>query len=201
LGTIGLAVAAAAVGLLVIDPARPNGVVGQKDKTHPGRVLIIRHAEKPPAIAKSADLSPKGKERAEILHTLFEKSETRPDPFPVPDFIFATKDSMNSRRPTGTVAPLAEAFKLPVNSEYENRDFGALAKVLFREPKYDGKTVLICWHHGTIPELARSLTVSGAPAEWDDKSFDRVWDITYGERGRATFADRPQKLMPKDTNR
>src|SRR5215472_2429610 len=78
----------------------------QEAKTYPAHVLIIRHAEKPED--GSADLSPKGQERARALHHLFKKSGGRPQALPRPDFIFATKDSKGSRRPGETMAPLAK---------------------------------------------------------------------------------------------
>src|SRR5262249_10882497 len=60
-----LAVLSTAVLLLVAARA-------DEEKTFPARVLIIRHAEKPPDEAMSADLSAAGKERAAALPGLFK---------------------------------------------------------------------------------------------------------------------------------
>jgi broad specificity phosphatase PhoE len=145
----------------------------QEAKTYPAHVLIIRHAEKP--AGASANLSPKGQERARALHHLFKKSDGRPPALPKPDFIFATKDSKSSRRPGETVAPLAKHLGLKVNEKYANGDFAKLAHALLHDPQYAGKTVLICWHHGTIPQLAPKLGAADAPRNWKSSAFDRVW--------------------------
>jgi hypothetical protein len=57
--------------------------------------------------------------------------------------------------------------------------------------------VLICWHHGKIPDLAKALGVFNPP-KWDGKVFDRVWQITY-TKGKASLADLPQMLLYGDS--
>ena len=161
-------------------------------------ILLIRHAEKP---ADNADtgLSPEGKKRAEALPELFKKTAARPDPFPEPDFIFATKASKHSNRPAETVTPLAKALKLNVNAQYANDDYPNLAEELYTNPKYEGKTVLICWHHGTMPEFAAMLGATGVPDKWKDAVFDRVWVVSFDDKGKAApLTKRPQALMPGD---
>jgi phosphohistidine phosphatase SixA len=173
----------------------------EEAKTYPARVLLIRHAEKPPAEAESVALNEKGKERAEVLRKLFKKTDKRPDPLPTPDFVFATKDSKKSHRPRETVTPLAKKLDLKINDSYANEDFAKLAHELFTEPKYAGKTVLICWHHGTMPDLAAKLKATGAPKQWKDATFDRVWQIEYGSKGKSTFRDLPQRLLAGDSKK
>jgi hypothetical protein len=187
-----------------------RGRADAKRTIYPKCVMIIRHAEKPPAEAEDVHLSKVGQERAEILHRLFVSSKT-PAPFPTPDFIFATHDSDKSHRPGETVKPLAMKLKLPIDQEFHNvlnstikkgkkaKGIVDLKEQLFTDPKYAGKTILISWHHGTTPELARELRVTNAPAKWDKDAFDRVWRIGYDDQGKATFADMPQRLMPGDS--
>jgi len=147
-------------------------------------VLVIRHAEKDDA---SIHLSPEGQRRAEALPRLFDKEQA--DPLPKPDFIFATKKSAHSNRPVETVTPLAQALNLDVNARFENDDYAKLAAELLTNPRYAGKTVLVCWHHGTIPELSKKLKVEDVPDHWKDSVFDRVWVITYKDgRGDAEEA-------------
>ena len=35
----------------------------------------------------------------------------------------------------------------------------------------------------------------------EDTVFDRVWQITYDDQGNATFRDRPQRLLPGDSEK
>jgi hypothetical protein len=207
---------AALVGLALawmVAPFLDADAADKARKSFPKTVLIIRHAEKPPAGVKSASLSKRGKERASALHELFEPSAKRPHPFPKPDFIFATHNSEKSHRPMKTVAPLAEKFKLTVNDNFYNhkvkltkaerkrkgKGIDDLAREILGKERYAGKTVLVCWHHGTIPYLARKLGATGAPKTWKKKeAFDRVWQITYHKKGKPTFADLPQQLLPGD---
>jgi hypothetical protein len=169
-----------------------------KPLVRPRSILLIRHAEKP-ADAADTGLSPAGKTRADALPELFQKATDRPDPLPTPDFIFATKPSNHSRRPVETVTPLAKALKLEVGAGYANDDYPDLAEELYTNPKYEGKTVLICWHHGTLPELAGALGAPGVPDKWKDAVFDRVWVVTFDEKGKANpLARRAQALLPGD---
>ncbi len=167
--------------------------------TYPRHILIIRHGEKPPDEAMSADLSAEGKDRAAALPKLFEKSDKRPTPFPTPDFIFAAKDSGKSQRPVQTVTPLAKQLELPINSAFTNDAPAKLAEELFGNEKYAGKTILISWRHTLTPMLAQKLNAKGFPMMWKDGVYDRVWQITYDEQGKVTFLDLPQRLMPGDS--
>ena len=133
------------------------------------------------------------------MSKLFLKADNRPEPFPTPDFLFADHDSKKSRRPNETAAPLAKALGLKINDGFGDADGAKLADELFHDPKYAGKTILLCWRHHMIPELAGLLKADGAPDVWNPDVFDRVWRIDYDKDGKAKFSDLPQRLMPKDT--
>ncbi len=168
------------------------------DPARPKAILLIRHAEKS-TDATETGLSPAGRKRADALPALFAITADRPDPFPTPDFVFATKASAKSNRPVETVTPLAKALQLNVTAEYPNADYPKLAKELLSDPRYAGKTVLVCWHQGNLPELATAFGASGVPGNWRDEVFDRAWVVTFDARGKARpLADRPQALMPGD---
>jgi len=169
--------------------------------TYPSHVLIIRHAEKPPELSGSVDLAPAGVARAKVLSQLFTASPGRPDPLPRPDFIFATRDTKHSHRPSETAAPLGAALGIDVDTRFGDEKIKALAREILGHRKYAGKTVLIVWHQGTIPELARALGATEAPKSWKDSIFDRVWEIGYGENGKVTFQDRPQRLLDGDSSK
>ena len=162
----------------------------------PKAILLIRHAEKPAVIA-DIHLSPEGKKRADALPDLFMKE--RPDPFPTPDFILATHASKHSNRAVETVTPLAKALSLKVDATYADEEYPNLVEHLCTTPKYEGKTVLICWHHGTLPELAAKLGATSVPNKWKERVFDQVWVVTFGAMGQnKPLVKRPQMLMSRD---
>ena len=156
----------------------------------PRTVLIIRHAEKP-AGKVDPNLTPKGYERASALVNLFPASFERPD------YLFATKASKHSNRPVETVTPLAKALHLPLSSNIDDASYPFLAREILTNHQYNGKVVMICWHHGTIPGLARALGVSNPPERWPDQVFDRVWRIRFAGTV-ATLDILPQHLLPGD---
>jgi phosphohistidine phosphatase SixA len=164
--------------------------------TGPRMVLIIRHAEKPDATdgEKDPNLSKAGCARADALANLI------PDKFIRPDFLIATKQTKGSNRPVETITPLSKAIHEEIESTFKDAEFDQLAHEVLSDPKYAGKVVLIAWHHGKIPELAKALGAKDVPNKWDSQVFDRVWQITY-ENGVATWKALPQKAMPGDSDK
>jgi len=161
----------------------------------PKIILIIRHGEKvvtPDGDENSGDLTPKGLARAAALATAIPKN------FPRPDFIFAAANSKKSHRVVDTVTPLSKALGEPLDTDFKNKEFADLAQEVLTDPKYDGKVVLIAWHHGHIPELAHALGATQAPDEWDPTVFDRVWVLTY-HGATPTWRDEPEKALPGDS--
>ena len=63
-----------------------------------------------------------------------------------------------------------------------------------------GKTVVVCWTHHDIAQLAGALGVRPQPVLWKDKTFDRLWIISYRE-GRVELRDVPQRLLKGDAKR
>ena len=72
------------------------------------------------------------------------------------DYLFAAKDSHESKRPKLTIKPLSKALGLDVNTDFKEQDYASLADEL-RSGPYSNKNILVCWHHGKIPELLASL--------------------------------------------
>ena len=201
------------VGLCVSARPAPGDGEPKRNTKYPQHVLIIRHAEKT-GDKDDVHLSKQGEERAEALEKLFVASKERPDPFPTPDFIFAASEHKDSKRPVETVTPFAKRLKLTINDRYDSKlplkdakekpkkeGMAELRDELFNTPKYAGKTVLIAWRHSTIPELATTLKAEKVPEKWDDAVFDRVLQFSYDNEGRAAFRDRPQRLLPKDSEK
>jgi len=140
----------------------------------PAKVLVMRHAEKL-ADPDDPNLSVPGQARAAALVAWY------PATFGRPDFIFATAISKHSERPIQTVRPLAQNLGIPLNATFSDQDYGALAKLLLSDPKFGGKSILVCWHHGNIPGLLRGLgaTTGSYPDPWDFTVFDLVLALDY----------------------
>ena len=157
----------------------------------PAEILIIRHAEKPEP-EPDVHLNDRGRARAEALPGLFTSRFARPE------FLFAAAQSKFSNHSYETIAPLARALDLPIDNHLPDQKYRALAKLILTDPRYRGKRVLICWHHESIPRLARALGATDAPTKWRDKVYDRVWRLRYsGER--VAFENLPQQLLPGDS--
>ncbi len=69
---------------------------------------------------------------------------------------------------------------------------------MLNDPKYAGKVVLIAWHHGKIPQLARALGARDVPEKWNPNVFDRVWELTFQD-GTVTWKSLPQRALPGDS--
>jgi phosphohistidine phosphatase SixA len=159
----------------------------------PHIVMIIRHAEKPQEKG-DPNLSPRGFERAKALATVL------PAHFPHPDFIFASKKSKGSDRPVETITPFSRTVNEPINSTYADEEYQRMADLILHDSKYAGKTIIIAWHHGEIPKLAKALGATDAPDEWPSDTFDRVWEITYDKDG-THFQNLPQQALAGDSDR
>ena len=157
----------------------------------PKQVLLMRHAEKN-GDATDPHLNARGYARAAALARLF------PARFDTPEFLFATKASQRSNRPVETIAPLARALHLRIDARFAEEKFASLAQDLLSHSRYAGVTVLICWHHGTIPRLAAALGVVNPPPTWPDAQFDRIWRIRYAGAA-VTLDDLPQHLLDGDS--
>jgi len=112
----------------------------------PAQIILLRHAEKP-ADPEDPHLSPAGVKRAERLVS-FIMTDPVMSRFGSPVAVFATQSTKhgNGQRTQETVAPLARALKLPVQTPFLSKDYSALAKRILANPAYAGKTVLICWN-------------------------------------------------------
>jgi hypothetical protein len=159
----------------------------------PKCIFIIRHAEKPDS-RDDVNLTAKGYQRAEAL------AHVIPDRFGVPDFIWATAATKHSVRPLETIQPLAKALHMMVLHTYTDGEVAKLAADLLSDSRYSGKTILVCWHHGEIPALAKALGVADAPAAWNPEVFDRIWVLRFVD-GQVQFQDLPQKALPGDSEK
>jgi hypothetical protein len=164
----------------------------------PAMVFIIRHAEKP-MDEKDPNLTQRGFQRAQALPALFlrQPGSAMLPPLPRPEALFAAETSKHSDRPIETIKPLAQALGLKINHSYEDRETTGVANEIL-SGKYAGKVVLICWHHGEIPHLAKALGAVGAPKKWDETVFDRIWMLEWID-GKVQLTTLPEKLLPGDS--
>ncbi len=119
--------------------------------------------------------------------------------YPAIDHIFATKASHASNRPVLTVTPLAAALGKKIHDQFDNKPEGIAelaADVL--GGAYAGQTILICWHHGTLPDVAKALGHDAAP-KIPGTSFDVVWQLAYAQGAATpTFTPGTENLMYDD---
>ena len=181
----------------VIASLTATGAPAQTPSKTPAVVYIIRHGEKPSAEDKSPDLAPAGRQRANALPSLFVQQPGSPSPrLQRPDVLFATAASKHSNREVETLEPLSQALHLSISHDFANSDTAGLASEVL-SGKYQGKVVLICWHHGELPSVATALGVTNVPAKWKDTAFDQVWKIQWID-GKATLTTLPEQLLPGD---
>ena len=177
------------------------------DSSSPDRIMIIRHAEKPDGTAPGLDeagneddssLTAVGWERAHALVGLFDPAEGDPRPgLASPGTIYAAgvTDEGEGQRTRETVAPLADALGLPVNTEYGKGE----EKKLMKDVLDLSGTTLISWQHSEIPALADAFesVTPDPPQEWPSDRFDVVWTFTRTPDGWA-FTQTPELLLPQD---
>jgi hypothetical protein len=165
--------------------------------TKPKAILIFRHAEKPGNPAADVDddgihLSPAGQIRAAALSVYI------PTNFGKIDHLFASKLSRHSNRSVETITPLAKAIGLKIDSMHSDGDYSALAQAVLTDNRYADRTILICWHHTHIPDLASAFGIV-KPPEWPGHVFDRIWMIDYHD-GTAMLHNNPQMLLYGDSS-
>jgi hypothetical protein len=161
----------------------------------PAQIILFRHAEKP-ADKANPHLSDEGVRRARGLVGFFTTNPVV-NRFGKPVAIFATKTTKDDdgQRTQETVAPTARALKLVVQTPFLGKQYRHLAKLILGNPAYAGKTVLICWNHDVISELASDLGVSPRPPAWKGQEYDQIYVISYRDKA-ATLTVMAENLRP-----
>ena len=173
----------------------------------PGRILLIRHGEKPEGSAEGVDargraddhsLTAVGWQRARALVGLFAPTDGHLRPGLIrPTRIYAAgaTDGHEGARTRETVAPLAAALGVPVTTTYARDDEEELAE----QVASGGGPTLISWQHKGIPDLVDAFPgVSPTPPDrWPDDRFDVVWTLTRTAT-RRRIAQLPELVMPGD---
>jgi hypothetical protein len=160
-------------------------------------VLIIRHAEKPET---RKHLSPAGVKRAQAYVGFFRSLTLDSHPVTL-DHLFAAQESKNSDRPRETLLPLSNALHLKIHSTFDLSKSQELADKVRRS--YSGETVLICWHHGAIPDLLKAFGANPKAllpgGEWPDDVFGWLIVLRYDQQGNLSAHVSNEEITPEDT--
>jgi hypothetical protein len=175
--------------------------------------MIIRHGEKPDKHTDTrgidatghpghTSLHTTGWQRARALVTVFDPAngELRPG-LATPTTIYAARANGDGEgaRTRETVAPLAAALRIPVNTHYGKGDEPSLVEHADLAPG----PILICWQHGEIPAITHAFAHSDGPVtptptpQRPNQRFDVVWTFTKTSTGWH-FTQVPELALPRD---
>ncbi len=131
--------------------------------------IFVRHAEKDMTQSTpDPDLSAEGRNRANRLAALFEKTELAA--------IFSTSFKRNWQ----TVEPLALQHQLPVQS-YRADEFAEINRIF---STYAGKTVFICGHSNTVPAWVNYLMGTDSYTVFEDDEYGNIIVVSVTAPGK-----------------
>lgn len=181
------------------------------------KIMLIRHAEKPPASPPPhgvnanghhdpESLLVRGWQRAGALATLFAPANGvfQHPGLATPRHVYASTIGKGSasERPQETVTPLVDKLGQAVKTDFSYAK-GDEAEVAAAAQQHH-HTVLICWEHQGIPLIAKHLPLSRhntqpAPSAWPGKRYDVVWIFDLDNSGDGyLFSQAPQLLLAGD---
>ena len=163
----------------------------------PAQILLIRHGEKP---AQGNQLSKRGWERSQALPFLFtNRTEFTSYGIPVALYAMAPEKQGGSIRAIQTLKYVSEIFKLPIETSFTRDEVKEVVDNINSNRLFDGKTIVLCWEHKVLVDMAHALGVS-KKLIWPKAQFDRVWVLDFSPNGDfVSFKDLPQKLLPNDS--
>lgn len=170
----------------------------------PAQVIIIRHGEKP---ENGNQLDARGVARANALPGFFQNNPIA-DAYGPPVAIFAMQpknanqadgsDEIGSLRAIETVTPLARRLGEQVFDPYMKDEFPSLVQTVMAAPQFTGRTVVICWEHTVIPQMAQDFGLNGGPTNWPDSVFDVAWVLRFTNNKVTSFGLIPENVLPGD---
>jgi len=158
-----------------------------QDNTDNLKVVLIRHAEKPP---KGDNLTCQGLNRSLQLPALLYSRFGIPSTIYIPSI--GMGDSTKHSRMFQTIIPFAVKYNRSLTSKWEENDSTQIAGEI-REHKKG--TVLIIWEHKRIPSIARALGITDDTLRWPDDDYDSIWIITF-TNGTAKLEKAKEGLHP-----
>jgi hypothetical protein len=198
-------------------PTESEAAVAQQGPTN-ATILIIRHAEAPPKPSDTKkekpgtfnpDLTPAGQARANAYAAYFDDWFSADGKSPVQiNRLFAADESPMSRRPILTLEPLSHQLNLYIDHRFKDTHYADLATELQTDPEYAGDTILICWHHGHLIDLANALGMpqGKVPPTWKDGKwpgsvYGYVAQLVYDGNGQVTSSSyQNEELMYGDAS-
>jgi hypothetical protein len=107
-----------------------------------------------------------------------------------------------SQRKIQTVIPLIIKVllyinpALAINTVYLRTEVKEAAKEILTNVSFQSQTVLICWTHTYISQLAGAFGAIHVPTVWPEDRYDLIWEIdVYNHR----LIQVPQLLLPGDS--
>lgn len=196
-------------------------------------IKLVRHGEKyadSKTIPDPGTLDPRGYRRAAAYAKYFSKKATSSSDTQqveeVPQYLAATLKGSVSDRPFETLDPLSDKLSLDLHHDLADEDYQDLADSLIGSTGVittkKANQVLVCWHHGKMPNLVRALggdpdTLFGTPDDgkkgkkgkkksgpgiWPENCFDREITLTYNftKTGKVKFSKQSfqQLLLDED---
>ena len=176
------------------------------------RIMLIRHAEKPPkdgskqGVSANGNVDPedlivRGWQRAGALVRFFAPIDgvTQDPRIVTPGVCYASAVSAHSHslRPQHTVLELTQARGIRFDTTYPKGEEAALAAAAVKE----ATPVLIAWEHEAIPDIVNRIVgnTTTCPQEWPDDRFDVVWILERSEPAQPwVFSQAPQRLLSGD---
>ncbi len=137
-------------------------------------VILIRHAERASLIAPDSPLSDQGRRRAAGLAYLLDQYH--------PVALIAS-DRVRTQQ---TLQPLSVRLHEPIRI-WDAQSTDSLGQYL--RTAYPGETVIVCWHHDHMAELARALGVRGKLPGWSLFTYDKIWTVTLEGDGKVAFRE------------
>ncbi|HSX14004.1 MAG TPA: hypothetical protein VLE96_06265 [Chlamydiales bacterium] len=161
----------------------------------PSQVIIVRHGEKDTV---TKELTGAGVERAEALSSYLTISNSGPGfvgnagltnvtlfNYGLPYALYAARPVEESDdftvRCIQTLIPTALKLNLPIHSPYGPGQEHQLVNTIFNHPLYNGKNIVICWHHTFIARLISAfgyIPPAGILPSYPNR-FDLVWVLTF----------------------
>jgi len=176
------------------------------------KIMVIRHAEKPPShrppygimldgAREKESLTTRGWQRAGALASFFAPANGAfQDPsLAKPQFLYASKPVKHkgSRRPFETIMPLAEKLTITINSNFQKFETESMLEDAF----LCKGVVLISWQREYILQITDQIlgNKAVAPPEWPEDRFDVVWVFDrHSSSAQYSFKQIPQSLLMGD---